>query len=442
MEKIIKSDYDSLLEIDLYSEDEVDGDLIITDNIFMYDQICYLKNCLVVLLLIWHFLHAIIFGGDISPSITRFKIGDNGIFALVLNILVPCIFFVQGWLKAFEIHKQTSFIKRLHIEFLIPIFIYVLFYLVSILFKNDTHLENLTNEEFGNLLSKSGYFNPGFLSTFLLLFLINLVLDSTALVIVPHFYVNNSLIFYKVNNSLISRNYKSGNVSNEMDRKYFSVLKNFSFYKLIYCLLMVLLYDSLLDFLNNMEPKNLIHKSKISNIFSVLILLIMCKIFKNSPRIFYYVCFIGSFINLIICSSFGSYINCHFSASLISSFHFLLNVFFTGTLISCMNLEIFKKWQFSIFFTLCSVLCHFTSADYSRSIISPLIFPSIFSIKSRFLTVSQIFSSIFAILSISIQLFKCFSSKSKTKSLRAINSTILLCFSLMLCISSIKLFFE
>ncbi|KAK9173306.1 Uncharacterized protein cmbei_30030, partial [Cryptosporidium meleagridis] len=437
MERIIKSDYDSLIEIELCSEDDVDGGLIITDNIFMYDQIYYLKNCLVVLLLIWHFIHAIIFGGDISPSITRLKIDDNGMFALVLNILVPCIFFVQGWLKALEIHKQISFIKRLHVEFIIPIFIYVLFYLVSILFKNDTHLENLTNEEFGNLLSKSEYFNPGFLSMFLLLFLINLVLDSIALVIVPHFYTSNVLISYKVNNSIMTVIYKSESVSNEMDMKYFPVLKNFSFYKLIYCLIMVLLYDSLLDFLYNMEPKHLIHKSKIYNIFSILIFLIMCKILKNSPRILYCICLIGSFIRLIICSSFGSYINCHFSASLISSFHFLLNIFFTGILVSCMNLEIFKKWQFSVFFTLYSVLCHLISADYSRSIISPLIFPSIFSLKSRFLTVSQIFSSIFAILNISIQLFKFSSSKSKKKSLRSINSTTLICFSLMLCISSV-----
>ncbi|KAH8584537.1 uncharacterized protein ELE39_000427 [Cryptosporidium sp. chipmunk genotype I] len=444
MVRIIGRHYESLLETDSYTENEAGAELIVADDIFMYHQVNYLNKCLVALLLICHCFHILLFGGDVSPSIYRFKMDDSGVFALVLNTLVPCLFFVQGWLKALEIHKYTSFITRLHLEYIIPIFIYILLYLISILFKNDTQLENLTNEEFRRLLSQSGCFNPGFLSTFVMLFMVNLILDSIALVIVPNFYTSDTLIFFTVDISKSKLNNSDGGIPNNMnEKKYFSILKKFSFFKLIYCLLMVSLYDSLVNFLNDMGPKYVFIQSRTYNIFSVLTLLILCKILRNKPRILYFICLIGAFTNLIICSSFGSYINSHSFTSIITAFHFLLNIYFSGILISCMRLNIFNKWSFSIFFLIFSVLCYMISIDYSRSIISPLIFPSVLSIKSRFLTVSQIYSSIFAILNISILLFKYISidSDSTSKSSRALNSK-MFCFFAMLCTSSIKLFFE
>lgn len=447
MIRINRKHYGSLLGIGSSTEDEECTALVAKDDIFTYHPVNYLNNCIIMLLLICHCLHTLLFGGDMFPSIYRFKMDYTGVFALMLNALVPCFFFVQGWLKAFEVHKCTSFFSRLHLEYIFPIIIYILLYLVKILLNDDNRLENLTNEEFATLLSQSSSFNPGFISTFALLFAINLILDPVALVLVPNFYTSNTLVTYTLDISSTSDSISNDNNCaplRKKEKKYFSVLKRFSTYKLVYCLVITTLYDWLLKYLNSMDFTQPPYRPMIYSYMQIIILFIFCKTFRNRPRIVYFISIASSIYELIIYSSFDSYINNHISTSLTSTIHFLLYIYLAGIVTPCLQLKIFNKWPISIFCMIVSVLCYLISLEYSRSIISPIIFPSILSISSRMLTVTQIFSSVLAIFGLSILSFKHISAdfENQQKALARFNYTVLSFLAVMLCTSSAKLFLE
>ncbi|OII70886.1 uncharacterized protein cubi_00814 [Cryptosporidium ubiquitum] len=435
--------YESLLETDASTLNEADTGLLIADDIFMYNEVNYLNNCLIILLFISHCFHIFLFEGDISPSISRFNMDYNGVFALILNILIPSIFFIQGWLKALEVHNYTSFFTRLHFEYLLPIFIYFMFYLISILFKNDTRLGNLTSEEFATLISQSCSFNPGFLSTFVILFIVNLTLDPIALVVVPDFYNSDVLISFTVDISSTNEFNMDENsiLSRKKEKKHFSNLKKFSIYKLIYCLLMVKFCDQFLNFLSGMEPTQILYKPKMHNFWSVLLLFLLCKIFRKTPRTLYYIYLISTSIELMTYPFFEIYINNYFSTSLITTICFLSNIYLSGILISCMRLNIFNKWTVSIFFILISALCYFINVNHLRSVISPIICPCILNINSRFLTIFQIYSSVFAIIGLSFLIFKYIKvdSDSKSRSSNKLNFTVLFFYSVISCINLIKL---
>lgn len=318
---------------------------------------------------------------------------------------------------------------------------------MKILLNDDSRLEILTNEEFATLLSQSSSFNPGFLSTFVLLFTINLILDPIALVLVPKFYTSDTLVTYTVDISSTSDSISNENRCaplRKKEKKYFSVLKRFSVYKFLYCLIITTLYDWLLKYLNSMDFTQPPYKPIIYSYMYIIILFIFCKTFRNRPRIIYFIFIASSIYELIIYSSFDSYINNHFSTSLTSTIHFLLYMYLAGIVIPCLQLKIFSKWPFSVFFLIVSVLCYLISLEYSRSIISPIIFPSILSISSRMLTVSQIFSSVLAIFGLSILSFKHISTDSEhqPKASARLNSTVLLSLTVMLFVSSAKLFLE
>ncbi|KAJ1606599.1 transmembrane domain-containing protein [Cryptosporidium canis] len=443
---IHKKNYDSLLGIGFPTEGEKYAEALARDNIFMYDQVNYLSNCIIVLLVICHCLHTLLFGGDIPPSISRFKLDYAGIFSLILNILIPCFFFVQGWLKAFEVHNSTRFFSRLHLEYIFPIITYTLFYLVKLLFSHDDHLENLTSDEFAELLSQSNSFNPGLLLTLVLLFIINLFLDPIALVLVPNFYTSDSIITYTVDISSTTESNTSENCTpyRTVERKCFPVLNKLSIYKFIYCLIVTMIYDYLLKYLSGLGVVQTLYKPKFHSSVYIIILFIFCRILKNKPKLIYLLSIASSIYEIFIYSSFDSYINNHFSTSLISTIHFLLYVYLTGMVAPCLQLKIFEMWPISIFFLIVSVLCYLISLEYSRSVVSPVIFPSILSIKSRVLTASQIFSSIFAIFGLSILSLKyintnCDHSLGGSKRLKY---TVLLSFSAMLLISILQLFLE
>ncbi|KAF7456290.1 hypothetical protein HWI79_3143 [Cryptosporidium felis] len=394
---------------------------------FIY-QVNRLNNILFITLLICHIWHNIFIGGDITPNISILKLNSLGILGIVTNVLLPSLFFVQGWLKALEIHSNASLLVRLHFEYLFPILIFLVFYLMIILFYNDAQIDKLTIKEFTRLLS-SYSFNPGFLVTLVILFMINLFMDSFSMVVVPIYDSMAYLQSYTVNISLNDHDLKgveAGDISSNKTDSYtvnilpnkhnmddteilkkrktdeHATLRDLTIVKFIYCLFACACYDNLLLFMNEIENSQIRYFPTSQNCIKVLSLFIMCKIFKKSPKVFYYSLLIIIYMGWISSLTFDTGVSFHFSERFLSSIHFLSLFYLTGLIFSCINIKIYRKWTIPTIMMIYSILCQMFTFEYSRVIISPLIFPSVMSIKSKTLTFSQIFSGTITILYFSL----------------------------------------
>ncbi|KAH8740385.1 hypothetical protein FG386_002897 [Cryptosporidium ryanae] len=374
-------------------------------DIFQYSQINYLNKILCIILLLFHLWHVYTYRGNIIPTFSRLKFNCAGITLISLNAILPCFFFVQGWLKSVEIHTSKPLLLRLHFEYLIPILFYFVIQLVRVLINNSDILYK--DGEFSLITSNIFVFNSGFLSTLSYLFTINLFVDPIALIITPMFFSCESVIKPLLDNSILTDqtqndlDLENSNRNNGTLKRFNSMeFRSLSFWDMLYCCIVIFLYGNFVNLFQNLDFIILFRfQSILYYILSIVGLILICMIFKKRPYIVYsLILFQLFFRSIILVSHISGYSRFSFSQFL-ASHHFLSLIYLNGVLLSCIGSKLFLSWQTPILCAVFSILIYCYNVDYYRVMASPIISPIIVSLNSNIVSLLLNLASVIGVTS-------------------------------------------
>ncbi|KAK6587683.1 hypothetical protein RS030_81490 [Cryptosporidium xiaoi] len=377
-------------------------------DIFRYSQINYLNKILCLLLLLFHLWHIYSYRGNIIPTFSRLKLNSLCIISLILNAILPCFFFVQGWLKSVEIHTSKPLFSRLHIEYLLPILFYFFVQLVYIMMNNSDILYK--DDGFSLLVSNIFVFNSGFLSTLFYLFTINLFVDPIALILTPMFFSCEILVKPLLDNSMSvdrSQNVidlESSNNINGKPRRFDSIeFRSLTFWDMLYSIIIIFLYGNFVNIFQSLDFIPLFrYQSVFYYILSIVGLILLCMIFKKRPYIVYFLILFQLFIRGIILVSHISGYSRFSISQFLASYHFLSLIYLSGVLLPCIGNRLFLSWQTPVLCIVFTILIYYYSFNYYRVMASPIISPIIVSLNSNIISLLLNLASVIGITSLFI----------------------------------------
>ena len=379
-------------------------------GVFQYKQINNLNRILCVSLLLFHLWHIYSYRGNIIPEFSRFKLNILGIVSLILNAVLPCFFFIQGWLKSVEIHTSKPLVLRLHFEYLIPAILYLLVQFVYALINNSDFLYE--TREFSLLISDMFVFNSGFLSTLIYLFTINIFVDPIALIMTPIFYSCDTTAKHLLNNSISNEeNQQIVDLEDSNENENQDILKkvdhiefrSLTYLDILYSSIVIFLYGS---FINSFQSLDYIPLFRYQSIFyyflSIVGLILICMIFKKRPYFVYILILFQLFFRGIILVSHTSGYSRFSVDQFLASHHFLSLMYLFGVIISFIGNKIFSSWQTPVICSVFSILIYYYNADYYRVMVSPILSPTIISLNSNVISLLLSLASVIGITSFSV----------------------------------------